>query len=110
MAEHEKSNASSARLGRTWSIPTRESTTHIPLVSDYWSWIDNRACKNEILNTFFPTGKNKAVKEQQAKKICMSCPVINNCREHALTTPEEFGVWGGLTEKERKEIRKKKNH
>ena len=34
--------------------------------------------------------------------MCATCPVIINCREHALATHEPYGVWGGLTEEERR--------
>ncbi|WP_162237328.1 WhiB family transcriptional regulator, partial [Aeromicrobium sp. Leaf272] len=35
---------------------------------------------------------------------CARCPVIEQCREHALTVQEPYGVWGGLSEAERREI------
>lgn len=41
-------------------------------------------------------------REQRAKRICATCPVKDTCREHALATREPFGIWGGLTEEERK--------
>jgi WhiB family redox-sensing transcriptional regulator len=55
---------------------------------------------------------------QQAKAICAVCPLITECLEQALTTKVQtadgyeifvLGVWGGTTEKERREIRKKRN-
>ena len=41
-----------------------------------------------------------------AKLTCTQCPVIQRCRDHALTTPEPYGVWGGLSEDEREAIRR----
>ncbi|WP_419179545.1 WhiB family transcriptional regulator [Rhodococcus opacus] len=40
-------------------------------------------------------------RETQAKRICGRCPVIAECREHALQAAESFGVWGGMSEAER---------
>lgn len=44
-----------------------------------------------------------------AKKICETCPLIEKCAEYALANPEmsEFGVWGGMSEAERRALRKK---
>jgi WhiB family transcriptional regulator, redox-sensing transcriptional regulator len=45
-----------------------------------------------------------------AKKICETCPLIKMCADYALTHPEmaEYGVWGGMSERERAELRRKK--
>lgn len=45
-----------------------------------------------------------------AKKICETCPLIQKCAEYALEHPEmaEFGVWGGMSERERADLRRKK--
>lgn len=40
-------------------------------------------------------------KEQRAKHICAQCPVLIDCRRHAMNAPELYGVWGGLSEMER---------
>jgi WhiB family redox-sensing transcriptional regulator len=40
-------------------------------------------------------------KSREAVRLCHKCPVIEKCREWALSNHEEFGVWGGLTENER---------
>ncbi|HEY5843980.1 MAG TPA: WhiB family transcriptional regulator, partial [Mycobacterium sp.] len=40
-------------------------------------------------------------REEQAKRICRDCPVLAVCREHALKTPEKYGVWGAMTTQER---------
>jgi WhiB family redox-sensing transcriptional regulator len=39
-----------------------------------------------------------------AKTVCAACPVIQQCRQHALAVREPYGVWGGLTEDERNAI------
>ncbi len=43
---------------------------------------------------------------QEAKRICGMCPIRTACLEYALDNDERFGVWGGLSEKERLEIRR----
>jgi WhiB family redox-sensing transcriptional regulator len=40
----------------------------------------------------------------KAKAICMRCPVLEECRRHALAAREPYGVWGGMTEEERREL------
>jgi WhiB family redox-sensing transcriptional regulator len=46
----------------------------------------------------------KKLQVAQAKKICAACPVLAECRAHALEN-EEYGVWGGLTANQRREVR-----
>ena len=40
-------------------------------------------------------------RERRAKEMCRRCPVINQCRSHALEVGEPYGIWGGLSETER---------
>lgn len=46
-------------------------------------------------------GRARAHRESQAKKMCRQCPVITQCRAHALQVGEPYGIWGGLSESER---------
>jgi WhiB family redox-sensing transcriptional regulator len=46
-------------------------------------------------------GPARDEREQRAKAICATCPVIAECAAHALAVREAYGVWGGLTEHER---------
>ena len=43
-------------------------------------------------------------REEAAKALCARCPVIEQCREHALAVQEPYGVWGGLSESERQQL------
>lgn len=43
-------------------------------------------------------------REEAAKRVCARCPVMVECREHALLMPEPYGVWGGLTAAERRVV------
>jgi WhiB family redox-sensing transcriptional regulator len=66
------------------------------------------ACRGLDSEMFFhPEGERgsaKEARERAAKKLCATCPVIMECRAHALKVREPFGVWGGLTESERQVI------
>jgi WhiB family transcriptional regulator, redox-sensing transcriptional regulator len=48
---------------------------------------------------------DRAVREAKAKALCNGCPYFQSCREFALINKEEWGVWGGMTEGERREFR-----
>lgn len=58
----------------------------------------------EMLDIFFP-GVGRTDLARQAKKICASCPVQAECLEWALGIPEQAGIVGGTTERERRTIR-----
>jgi WhiB family redox-sensing transcriptional regulator len=53
---------------------------------------------------FHPDGERGPSRNNRiarAKAVCASCPVIQQCREHALAVQEPYGIWGGLSEDER---------
>ncbi|MEU7156023.1 WhiB family transcriptional regulator [Streptomyces chrestomyceticus] len=58
---------------------------------------------------FFPVGDTGSALAQVgvAKAVCRRCPVMGTCQDWALTTGEEWGVWGGLSEEERRNIRRR---
>jgi WhiB family transcriptional regulator, redox-sensing transcriptional regulator len=58
---------------------------------------------------FFPEGRSTAFIEHRAAKVCQRCPILPECRSWALSRHEEFGVWGGLTPRQRRDIWKKEN-
>lgn len=74
-------------------------------VSERWDWQLDARCRGMASTLFFhpwgERGPSKAAREQLAKGICDGCPVLDECRRHALTVHEPYGVWGGLTEQER---------
>ena len=74
------------------------------------SWRDRAACRGEDPELFFPKGTTTREDVQQtenAKKICKTCPVKNECNEYAFSHAEPAGIWGGITEKERSVLLKK---
>ena len=75
-------------------------------VSETWDWQRRGACRGANSEMFFhPRAERGQAREQRierAKQICRSCPVIVECRHHALTVFEPYGIWGGLDEGERR--------
>jgi WhiB family transcriptional regulator, redox-sensing transcriptional regulator len=67
------------------------------------NWDDEAACQSTDPDLFFPTGE---LSVQTAKRICRGCPVRTQCLEFALDARLEHGVWGGLTENERRSLRR----
>jgi WhiB family transcriptional regulator, redox-sensing transcriptional regulator len=71
-------------------------------------WIHRARCKDEDPELFFPVGANGAsiLQAQMAKAICHLCEVRSECLEWALATGQDSGVWGGLSEEERRALRR----
>lgn len=72
------------------------------------AWRQDAECRDLDPNLFFPIGVTGAAVEQiaAAKDICSACPVRAECLEFAITTNQEFGVWGGTSEDERRVLRR----
>ena len=66
-------------------------------------WADQAKCLVAEPETFFP---EKGGSTREAKKICTDCPVKAECLEYALENDERFGIWGGLSERERRKLRR----
>lgn len=65
-------------------------------------WTADSVCREVDPDLWFPEKGQNAV---WAKRICAGCPVTAECLEAALARDERFGVWGGLTERERDQLR-----
>jgi WhiB family redox-sensing transcriptional regulator len=68
------------------------------------SWQSDALCAQTDPEAFFP---EKGGSTRDAKKICASCEVRAQCLEYALQNDERFGIWGGLSERERRKLRKR---
>ena len=70
-----------------------------------WSWRLRAACREVDSAVFFSPdaerGLERDVREARAKAICARCPVIRECAVYALRHGERYGVWGGLSERDR---------
>ncbi len=80
--------------------------SHLPgRAEHHWIWQAEAACRGVGADAFFhPEGEgrsDRAAREDAAKAVCAACPVLAQCLEHALRVAEPYGVWGGLTERER---------
>lgn len=105
MSGHEKRSA--------WVRPRRES------LEPDTSWMDEARCAEEmrhdpdVVNWFFPERGGKTEGIEKARAICNGwddgsvppCPVRAECLEYALANVEKYGVWGGMSERERRRLR-----
>ena len=78
-------------------------------LSDSDEWQFEALCRGNHAYLFFPPSTferkdERERREMKAKAICGVCPVQQPCSEHALSIREPFGIWGGLTENERRAI------
>ena len=68
-------------------------------------WRQDAACRDLDTAVFFPETDEEAA---QALAVCATCPVREACLEFALVTRQDDGVWGGMTETERKRLRRRR--
>ena len=73
------------------------------------AWKDAGVCQTVDPDTFFPEGRGAQLEARtaEAKAVCMVCPVRPECLAWALETRQDFGVWGGLSEDERRSLIRK---
>ncbi len=81
---------------------------YYPSTSEAWEWQLDGHCRGVDSEVFFhpdgERGRARAERAYLAKRICRGCPVLERCREYALAVGEPFGVWGGMTEEERRTL------
>ncbi len=66
-------------------------------------WMLEAKCLDADPEAFFP---EKGGSTREAKRICAVCPVREECLEYALANDERFGIWGGLSERERRRAKR----
>lgn len=71
-------------------------------------WVHRAKCKDEDPELFFPVGTTgpAAAQIDEAKAICTQCAVRVECLDWALATGQDAGVWGGMSEEERRALRR----
>lgn len=69
-------------------------------------WKDDALCAQTDPESFFP---EKGGSTKQAKSVCVSCDVREKCLDYALKSDERFGIWGGLSERERRKLKKRRS-
>lgn len=85
---------------------TRRATNPAaPILTRNYDWRDDANCRTTDPDIFFPQGRGGQITEQteQAKGVCGRCPVREACLDWALATGQPTGVWGGLSEEERRD-------
>jgi WhiB family redox-sensing transcriptional regulator len=80
-------------------------TLHDALTRD--TWRQAAACRGREANVFYPETPEGVV---VAKQVCAGCKVRQMCLETALRNGERYGVWGGLTERERARLARRSLH
>jgi WhiB family transcriptional regulator, redox-sensing transcriptional regulator len=72
--------------------------------TDELTWQERALCAQTDPEAFFP---EKGGSTREAKKVCLSCEVRTECLEYALEHDERFGIWGGMSERERRKLKKR---
>lgn len=67
------------------------------------TWKAKANCQGVGADLFFP---ERGASTREAKEVCRGCVVRDDCLEYALANSEKFGIWGGLSERERRRIRR----
>ncbi len=100
-------------FGRDWLHSDRAAADPFGVdvyTTDPWGqeterdWQERALCSQTDPEAFFP---EKGGSTREAKKICTGCEVRAECLEYALAHDERFGIWGGLSERERRKLRKR---
>ena len=73
--------------------------------ADAKGWQDYANCLGVDPDLFFP---ERGASTREAKEVCKGCVVREDCLEYALANGEKFGIWGGLSERERRRIRRQR--
>lgn len=72
-------------------------------LSEEDQWQERALCAQTDPEAFFP---EKGGSTREAKRICLGCEVRDECLDYALANDERFGIWGGLSERERRRIKR----
>ena len=92
------------RLIHMMLIPNLDSRSPILM-----TWRDRAACLDEDPELFFPIGNNVSalLQIENAKAVCRRCEVVDSCMKWAIESRQDTGVWGGLSEDERRSLKRR---
>ena len=76
-----------------------------PVDEEDRSWQDYANCLGVDPDLFFP---ERGASTREAKEVCRGCVVREDCLEYALVNGEKFGIWGGMSERERRRLRRQR--
>jgi WhiB family redox-sensing transcriptional regulator len=89
------------RIGAEYMAFVDESNTQI----EESGWWDYANCLGVDPDLFFP---ERGASTKEAKEVCRGCIVREDCLEYALSHGEKFGIWGGMSERERRRLRRQR--
>jgi WhiB family redox-sensing transcriptional regulator len=94
------------------TVTNAQTRPHLSLVTDAFDlasetaddqWQERALCAQTDPEAFFP---EKGGSTREAKRICLGCEVRDACLDYALAHDERFGIWGGLSERERRRLKR----
>jgi WhiB family transcriptional regulator, redox-sensing transcriptional regulator len=91
-------------MTRSSIASTDSSRTLADLLGTEPDWQERALCSQTDPEAFFP---EKGGSTKEAKRICSRCEVRHNCLQHALDQDERYGIWGGLSERERRKLKRR---
>lgn len=92
-----KSKQSKEKAG----LPVQRGLTQLD--AEVRAWQSKANCMGVDPELFFP---ERGASTREAKEVCRGCVVRDDCLEYALANGEKFGIWGGLSERERRKVRR----
>ncbi|MBN9643771.1 WhiB family transcriptional regulator [Corynebacterium mendelii] len=90
----------------TWTTDDTAGQVPSNRLVDRGEWVTRAKCRDGDPDALFVRG----AAQRRAAAICRRCPVVLECRADALDNKVEFGVWGGLTERQRRALLRKNPH
>jgi WhiB family redox-sensing transcriptional regulator len=96
-------HAQGSRRSAVTEAMVSETIDGVPTEEEELGWQERALCAQTDPEAFFP---EKGGSTREAKKVCLSCDVRGDCLEYALGHDERFGIWGGLSERERRRLKK----
>ena len=84
-------------------VPDRPEKWEVAPATTDDQWQERALCAQTDPEAFFP---EKGGSTREAKRICQGCEVRDACLEYALAHDERFGIWGGLSERERRRLKR----
>jgi WhiB family transcriptional regulator, redox-sensing transcriptional regulator len=104
LSEYGTQAAGSASAAYGHDVPGAAGVFDAGTDAEEQGWQDRALCAETDPEAFFP---EKGGSTREAKRICTGCEVRAECLEFALGNDERFGIWGGLSERERRRLRRR---
>lgn len=91
----------------------RRSTAVSIAETEQLEWQEEALCRQYSVDLFFGPDHaeseiDRQAREAHAKSICQRCPVKEPCLEYAMETAQKYGIWGGMTDKERSSLKRRR--